>query len=78
MTSASSTGAPMGTCRGGQRGPMGTDDPAMKGTPRARAVSYIHLACSQEYERCLSLKTGTTRPLSRKTAMVSSKKRRRG
>ena len=45
---------------------------------RRRAVSYISLAQSQRYERCLSLKTGATRWLASKTAAIASKKRLRG
>ena len=64
--------------RAGRRHVTGTDEPAMNGTNRARARSYIQRASAQLTARCLSLKTGTDRPVRWKTLVTSSKKRRRG
>ena len=62
----------------GMRHVTGRLEPAMNGKPIDRDVSYISLAQSQFQERCLSLNTGTERPLSRNTFTVSSKNRYRG
>ena len=58
------TSVPQGRSTAGNRQVTGSDEPAMKGKPIARAVSTISLAQSQLQERCLSLKTGTPRPVS--------------
>ena len=50
----------------------------MSGIFSRRAVSYISRAQSQRYDRCLSLNTGTTRPLRSNTATIASKNRLRG
>src|SRR5881394_996531 len=78
MPTASISRAPRFTLMGGRRQVTGKDEPAIKGIFNSRAVLYIHFASSQFHERCLSENTGTTRPVRRNTATVSSKKRRRG
>ena len=50
----------------------------MSGKPIRRDVSYISFAQSQFQERCLSLKTGTERPLARNTFTISWKNSQRG
>ena len=50
----------------------------MKGTCISRARSYIHFASDQTGPKCLSLKTGTTRPYFLNVSVIASKKRRRG
>ena len=57
----------------GTRELIGTDEPARRGKPSSRQVATISRAHSQFQERCLSQKTGTLRPLRRKTAIVSWK-----
>ena len=47
----------------GLRQVNGREEPLWKGTPSSRALSYIHAASAQLYDRCLSLNTGTTRPV---------------
>src|ERR1051325_5950350 len=48
-------------------------DPAISGNPIRRDVSYISLAQSQFHDRCLSLNTGTERPLSSNTLTICLK-----
>ena len=62
----------------GLRWVPGTDEPAIIGKPNSRDWSYIHFASFQEYDRCLSLKTGTAFLLSRKTLTTCSKNFLRG
>ena len=52
-----------GTSTAGNRQVTGSDEPAMSGKPSSLAVSTMLLAHSQFQDRCLSLKTGTERPL---------------
>jgi hypothetical protein len=53
-------------------------DPAISGNPMLRDASYISFAHSQFHERCLSLNTGTERPLSLKTFTICWKNSYRG
>ena len=57
--------APSGMSTEGVRHVTGRLDPAMKGNFSSREVSYILRAQSQFQERCLSLNSGTERPLAR-------------
>src|SRR5258707_3600927 len=57
----------------GVRQVTGRLEPAISGKPIDFAVSYISLAQSQFHERCLSLNTGTDRPLARNTFTISWK-----
>ncbi len=69
----SSTSAPYGMSIDGMRQVTGSDEPARKAKPSARAVSTISRAHSHFHERCLSLKTGAVRPSFLKTSVTSLK-----
>ena len=60
---ASRMRAPVGISTDGVRQVTGRLDPAMNAKPMLRDVSYISFAHSQFQDRCLSLNTGTERPL---------------
>ena len=55
----------------GKRQVTGSDEPARKGNPSRFESATISVQCSQVVERCLSLKTGTARPLASKTLTTS-------
>ena len=74
IATASSRGVSSSCSSQGLRQATGSDDPAMNGAPSARARSYIHLASGQLYDRCLSLNTGTLRPLVANTPQICSMK----
>src|SRR5438067_2799111 len=78
MHRASLTREPSGISTDGVRQVTGKLDPAMNANPILRDVSYISLAQSQFHERCLSLNTGTERPLERNTSTIWVKNSWRG
>ena len=65
--------APSGISIDGVRHVTGRLDPAMNGNLMLASVSYISFAQSQFHDRCLSLNTGTERPLSAKTLTICLK-----
>ena len=55
----------------GSRHVTGNDEPARNGKPSRFESSTISLQRAQVVERCLSLKTGTARPLASNTFTTS-------
>ena len=62
----------------GIRRVTGNDDPAWNGNRSRRASATISTHSRQSVERCLSLNTGTDRPLASKTRTTSLKNLYRG